>query len=210
MKRLVPQTVTVPAAAGGQSGVMNVSAAGSYFYLAAASANIQVQFDAGAVTTPTPGMQIPGSFSRLTFFNPSASAVTVTFYFSDSPIDSGAVTLAQLSNSLANCVQAIPSQALLTVVTAGTPVAFANAAGTFARTIICIPQKTVAPQSKGGSVNAGTVYVGVAGTTVNTQPLPLLPGVPFVFQADTGAKFDLSSFSLDADTNGDGLVIIYW
>jgi hypothetical protein len=210
MRPLIPQTFSVPASAGGQPGVLEVSAAGNYFYLQSASANIQLQFDAGAVTTPTPGMQIPGSYSRLTFFNYGSSIVIVTFYVSDAPVEPGAVTVSQLANSLSNCALASQSQALVTVTTAGTPVAFVVTAGTFARTLICIPQKTVAPVSKGGTANTGTVYVGVAGTGANKQPLPLLPGVPFVFQADTGAKFDLSSFSLDADNNGDGLVIIYW
>lgn len=206
----LPQNITIPAAAGGQSGVLNIAAAGAYFYCSTTSSNFQLQFNGGRMTNVNPGMQIAGDFTQLTFFNPSAGAVTVTFYVSDSPISSVAVTTAQLQNNLANCILALTNQTLVTVAAAGTPVAFIVLPGTFARTLICIPQKTVAPVSKGGAANTGTVYIGVAGTTANKQPLPLLPGVPFVFQADTGTKFDLSSFSLDADNNGDGLVIIYW
>jgi hypothetical protein len=210
MNTPIPQTITIPAAAGGQAGSLNISAAGSYFYCSAASSNFQIQFDAGAVTVINPGMQLEVDFSRLTFSNTSAVPVVVTFYVSDSEISSVSVTTAQLQNSLASCLLTSPNQSLVTVVAAGTPVSFVAQAGTYARTVICIPQKTVAPVSKGGTANTGTVYVGVAGTGVGKQPLPLLAGVPFVFQADTGAKFDLSSFSLDADNNGDGLVIIYW
>ncbi|MGB7767433.1 MAG: hypothetical protein WBN22_01070 [Verrucomicrobiia bacterium] len=210
MNAVYSQTIAIPGAAGGQPGVITIAAAGRFFYCSIASGPFNAQFDAQLPIAINPGMQLPGPFSRITFFNPSATPVALTFYFSDSQIESVAVTVAQLANSLASCVQAFPGQALVTVAAAGTPVPFAADAGTFARTIICIPQKTVAPVSKGGAANAGAVYVGVAGNAANKQPLPLLPGVPFEFQADTGAKLDLSSFSLDADNNGDGLVIIYW
>jgi len=163
----LPQSITIPGAAGGQSGVLNISAAGTFFYCETASSNFQLQFDAGRQTNINPGMQVAGDFRTLTFFNPSVSPVTVTFYVADSPISSVAVTTAQLQNSLANCTLATPGQALVTVAVAGAPVTFAAAAGTFARTIICIPQKTIAPVSKGGTANTGTVYVGVAGATVD-------------------------------------------
>jgi hypothetical protein len=210
MKALIAQTVTVPAAAGGQPSNVKIKAHGKYFFAQQATGPFQLQFDAGLITTPQVGMQLSGSFQQLTFFNSGAAAIMVTFYVSQQAIEGVAVFVAQVANSLATCVQAVPAQVLRTVAAAGTPVAFAAAAGTFARQIICIPQKTVAPVTKGGSANAGNVYVGVAGTTANTQPLPLLPGAVFVFQADTGAKFDLSSFSLDADNSGDGVVLIYW
>jgi hypothetical protein len=78
-------------------------------------------------------MQIPGSFTQLTFFNSGAAVISITFYVSQNPIEGVAVNVAQLANSPATCVQAFPAQALITVAAAGTPVGFAAAASTFAR-----------------------------------------------------------------------------
>lgn len=86
MKALVPQTITIPAAAGGQSSILNVAARGKYFYCQQATTSFGLQFDAQIPTTCQTGFQIGGSFSRITFSNSNSISVTVTFYVSDEPI----------------------------------------------------------------------------------------------------------------------------
>jgi hypothetical protein len=212
---MTPLTITIPAA-GNSPGAFSYHGSGKYFLVTALNGPFRVISSKGDEYAFTENNTSP-TFGKLTFYNDTGTPVTITFYVSNTSIKvadvsvSSAVTVqTALTNTLAGCAAAAPGEALVTVAAAGTPVAFVAQAGTtFARTIICIPQKTIAPVSKGGAANAGTVYVGV-GPGGGQQSLPLLPGVPFIFQADTGAKFDLNSFSLDADNVGDGLVIIYW
>ena len=79
-------TITVPAAAGGQPSAFNFSGAGNYFYCQSATTPLQVQFDAGAVTTFKSGQQLQGPFNHITFFNSGSIPVIVSFYVADAPL----------------------------------------------------------------------------------------------------------------------------
>lgn len=86
MKALVPQTVTVPASAANQAGVLNIAATGKYFYCQAATTSFGLQFDGQLPTTCQTGFQIGGTFKRLTFTNPNTISIAITFYVADEPI----------------------------------------------------------------------------------------------------------------------------
>lgn len=95
MISLIPQTITVPAVAGGQEGLKIISAAGKYLYIQRSDAAISVRFDAGAPTTCRTGLLIPGEFSRLTFLNALGIPVEVVFLVSSEPIPPGYLSSGQ-------------------------------------------------------------------------------------------------------------------
>lgn len=205
MKTPLPATIIIPGAAGGQSGVYNRSSAGLFFYCETASSNFLVQFDAGALTNINPGMQIPVEFKRLTFFNPSAVPVTVTFYVSDLPISSISVTTAQLQNSLASCLLETEIALQASAGAGGAQAALAPA-GTYFRRVTLIAQK-----DQNATPNAGKVYLS---NKTGTKTIILNPGLAgangdvWELQADTGGKRDLGSWFVSADNAGDGVSIL--
>lgn len=203
MKAPVPQTVTVPAIAGSQPGALNAASAGKYFYCQSASATFLLQFDGGAVTIVSPGMQLQGKFRRLTFFNNTSASNVITYFISDEPIESVSVTTAQMQNSLANCLVEAEGQFQVSSNAGGR----GNNAKQFAAAGSYFRQATIVAQ-KGldGTANVGTVYIG---TTSASQPIALTAGQSWELDADSGGKRDFGSWWISADNLNDGISIQY-
>ena len=57
--------------------------------------------------------------------------------------------------------------------------------------------------------NTGNVRIG-PDNSANAQPIVLTPGDEYVLEGPNGTKQDFDEWFLDADTSGDGVVIIYF
>ena len=64
---------------------------------------------------------------------------------------------------------------------------------------------------KVGGDNTGKVYLGISNVDkTSRQIIELAAGDRITLTAPKGDKFDLTDFWLDAATNGDGVVGLYW
>jgi hypothetical protein len=213
---MIPFTITVPAA-GASSGVATVLASGKYFLCTAINGsvtlltNTQDEYDF-AETGFGFGNDASPSFGKLTFYNAGGTAVTITFYVSNSPIKISDVTVqssvtvnSQLTNTLAGCALAGLTDLLATAAVANTANKFIAGSTPFRKCTILAYQAFGAAGSV-PTANAGQVMIGVSATR---QPIVLNPGDVWTFEAPTGAKYDLSTFYISAPNAGDGILIIY-
>jgi len=216
---MTPQTIIIPAA-GNAAGVATVHASGKYFLLTATTGAFRVftntgdEFDFSETGSGFGNDQSP-TFGKLTFYNDSGTAVTITFYVSNSPIKTPDVNVtsnvnvnATLSSPLASSAEIVPGQALKQTTVFGGPVALA-AAGTFATSIILIAQKTIAHPDNGGTANTGKIFIGFSAAN-GAQPIELNPGDPWTFSVSAGRKLDLGKIYLDVLTDNDGVVVLYY
>ena len=88
-----------------------------------------------------------------------------------------------------------------TVTTAGTRVALST-------TNLNCRRCTVRAQKDYRTANTGTVYLGPTGTT-NHQGFAISPGTEVSLDAPIGCRLNLKNWYLDAETSGDGILLIY-
>src|SRR5215469_11341306 len=92
------QTITIAAAAGGQSGVIAAHVTGKYFLVTAINGLARVstsygdEYDLSESGDGFGGADSP-QFGKLTFYNDGGVAVTITFYASNTPIKTPDVTV---------------------------------------------------------------------------------------------------------------------
>jgi hypothetical protein len=208
------KTVSVPAAVAGTPGVVSQEVSGSVFYCVASTAAIQVRVaDQGAQTMSTGrSFGSPGGrgFGSITFENSSGSAITVSYwvgwenFVADPTVNvTGTLTASStISNTLAGAAAASPTQFAKTVASAGTPESLTAGASNFRKALL-YAYKTVAR-----GANTGNVRIGV-GPAASSQIIQLSPGDEYIIEAPTGAKFDFQDWYIDADNNGDGVVVLY-
>jgi hypothetical protein len=206
-----PQTITIPAA-GNAAGVVVTHATGKYFLVTATNGTFRVITSHGdeysfSETNSGFGNDQSPTFGKLTFYNDSGAAVTITFYVSTSPIKTSDVNLTQsvtvttvLQNTLANCALENEGQFQASSGAAGAAAAFA-APGTYYRQAILVAQRSLARVA-----NTGNVYIGIG---AGAQPIPIPPGGQYAIQADTGGKRDFGSWYVSADVAGDGVSVVY-
>lgn len=209
---MTPITITIPQATASGNGIKNYNARGKYFLIKATTGEFLVQTDYGQTfdfLNPGEGFGNDNSpsFKVLMFSNPGGTAVTLTFYASNTPIRTPDASIsnmitasANLTNSLTLCAPETENQAQVICAAAGTPVHFA-APGTYFRRMIIIAQ-----QSLDRAANTGAVYIG---NSAAHQSITLQPGDTWSIEADTGGKRDLGSWYVNAANNGDGVSILY-
>jgi cold shock CspA family protein len=153
------------------------------------------------------------TFGKLTFYNNTGAAVTITFYVSTSPIKTPDVNVAStvnvtttLSSTLPSSSEIVPNQFLVTNASLAAPVALA-ALGTYATTIIIQAQKTVAHPDNGGTANTGKVFIGFSAVN-GAQPIELNPGDTYRYSVGSGRKLDAGKIYLDVLTANDGVVVL--
>jgi hypothetical protein len=209
------KTVVIPAAVAGTPGVVSQEVSGSVFYCVAATASFLIRVADQGAQTMSAGRTFgspsaPGrGFGSLTFENTSGSAITVTYWvgyenFVADPtvnVSTGEIT-ATMSNTLAGAAAASPTQFAKTVASAGTPESLTAGASNFRKALL-YAYKTVAR-----GANTGNVRIGV-GPAASSQIIQLSPGDEYIIEAPTGAKFDFQDWYIDADNNGDGVVVLY-
>ena len=87
------KTVTIPAGSAASPGIVKSQLAGVFFYCKAATSPFQMQFDAGTVFPFDTGFKIKnpdnggGMFQGVTFYNPTANAILVSFYVGGADVD---------------------------------------------------------------------------------------------------------------------------
>ena len=208
---MTPQTIIIPAA-GNAAGVATIHASGKYFLLTATNGAFRVftnngdEFDFSETGSGFGNEQSP-TFGKLTFYNDSGTAVTITFYVSNSPIKTPDVNVtsnvnvtASLTNTLPGCALEAENQFQKNTGIAGAAVALANAGTYFRRATI------IAQSSLDRAGNAGKVYIGCA---ANHQPITLNPGDVWTIEADSGGKRDFGSWYVSADNGTDGVSVLY-
>ena len=129
----------------------------------------------------------------------------MTFYVSDSPISSVAVTTAQLQNSLASCLLETEIALQASSGAGGAEAALAPA-GTYFRRVTLIAQKDA-----NATPNTGKVYLtNKTGTKtiILNQAAAGANGDIWTLEADTGGKRDLGAWFISADNAGDGVTIL--
>lgn len=144
-------------------------------------------------------------FGKVTFFNISGTPVVATVYigreeFKDASVPN--VVLSAVTNSISNCIAAIPAQFLKTHNTGAASAL--TGAQTYFRKAVVIAKKTLA----GTTLNAGNVYLGFSSAT-NEQLIELEPGGEYVFEPPSGAKWNFQNLYLKVLTNGDGVIVYY-
>lgn len=210
--------LTVPAAVAGTPGVVHEGVSGSVFYCVLATAALVVRpQDQGPITVQTgrtfgtPVAQGGRPFGALTFENSSGSDIDITFMVSDEAFDAEKVTFIDttglvvntaMKNDIAECVLVAPAQFAKTVSSAGTPEALTASASYF-RKAIAYAYKTVAR-----GANTGNIRIGV-GSGAGQQLIQMTPGDEYVIEAPTGARMNFQNWYIDADNNGDGVVMVY-
>lgn len=107
-----------------------------------------------------------------------------------------------IANGVDYCIPCTPVQILKTIAAAATAEKL-SATQKYFRQAILVAKKDLA-----GTDNTGAVYLGRS-SAANEQPIVIQPGGSYVLEPPNGAKFDLSDWYLDADTNDDGVVILY-
>ena len=214
-----PITIIIPAA-GNAAGVAVVHAKGKYFLLTATNGTFRVLTSHGdeysfSETNSGFGNDQSAVFGKLTFYNDTGGAVTITFYVSDSPIKTADVNVtsnvnvtATLKSDLVSSAEIVPGQFVKSTTVVAGPVTLA-AAGTFATTIILFARKTLASVANGGIANAGNIEIGFAAAN-GAQPIEMLPGDVWSFSVSSGRKLDLGKIYLDVLTDNDGDVVIYY
>lgn len=214
---MIPQTITIPAAVGSQSGVFGVHATGKYFLLTATSGAISVITNAGdeydfSETGSGFGNDSSPTFGKLTFYNASGTPITITFYVSLTPIKTPDVTVQSsitvnttITNTLAGCAAAVQTDTVCSATLPNTANAFTGASTPFRKCTI-LAFKAFGAAGSPPTANAGQVMIGVTSTH---QPIVLNPGDAWTFEAPTGAKYDLINFYISAPNAGDSVLVLY-
>lgn len=208
---MTPITLTIPAA-GNAAGVATVHTTGKYFLLTATNGAFRAitsngdEFDFSETGSGF-GNDASPTFGKITFYNDSGVAVTITFYVSLNPIKTPDVNVTSsvnvttvLQNTLASCILEPEGQFQKNTGGMGAAVAFAAAGSYFRRAII------IAQSSLDRADNAGNVYIGNA---AGHQPIKLAPGDTWTIEADVGGKRDFGSWYVSADNGGDGVSVLY-
>lgn len=148
-------------------------------------------------------------FNSLNFRNDSGASNTISYIVADEPVEIAPVINSvvntvgtAITNSLASCIAATPTQLLKTTTTAASPAVVA-AVATYFRKAIIYAVKTLA-----GAVNTSDVNIGFSGTA-SQQPIVIPPGGEYVLEPPNGAKWNLADLYLTVATNGDGIVVLY-
>ena len=214
---MTPQTITIPIAVNGQSGVTVVHASGKYFLCTAINGALRLVtsqndeydfaesgFGFGNDSSPT--------FGKLTFYNDGGTPVQITFQVSNSPIKISDVTVqssvtvnTQLTNTLAGCALATLTDLRVTAAVANTANKFI-AGSTLFRKVTVLAFANFGTAGNAPTANVDDVMIGVSSTR---QPIVLNPGDVWTFETPTGAKYDLSTFYISAPNAGDGVLVIY-
>lgn len=92
-------------------------------------------------------------------------------------------------------------QLIITASSSGTPVQFTNAPTK-------VTKVTIIGKKAARTANTGTVYVGPSSAN-DSQVYEIATGTIHTLSARSGTVIDLSSWWLDVDTNGDGIIILY-
>jgi hypothetical protein len=211
---MTPVTLTIPAA-GAQQGVATYQASGKYFLLTATNGAFSVITNAGdeydfSETGSGFGNDNSPAFGKLTFYNSGGTAVTITFYVSNTPIKTPDVTVqssvtvnTQLTNTIAGCAAAAYADVNVTTAAANTAKQMINASTPFRKCII-LAFKAYGTPGSAPTANTGQVMIGVSAAR---QPIVLNPGDVWTYEAPTGAKYDLSNFYISSPNAGDGILI---
>lgn len=129
------ETIIIPAAVGGVSGVFNLDVKGTVFAVVAADTDFQVSFDSGPLQDMTVGRKVgnpytppelqyqivakrrvlvppvapEGEFNRLAFYNPGVAAISVTFYagYEDFTVSSTITSVSKQSTPAGSGIQTI-------------------------------------------------------------------------------------------------------
>jgi len=212
---MIPYTVAIPA-----NGVATFQGSGKYFLLTALTGAIRVltnhneEYDFSESNSGF-GNDLSQPFGKLTFYDSSGVANSITFYVSDSPIKTSDVNVtssvsvtANMSSPLSTSAEIVPGQFLKTNTIGAGPVRLANA-GTYATRVTVIARKTLNPTDDGGTANAGNVMLGVS-ATAHQQPIELAPGDVWEFSVDSGRKLDMGKIYLAVLNDNDGVVVLYY
>ncbi|MGH7224598.1 MAG: hypothetical protein ACRELF_15345, partial [Gemmataceae bacterium] len=115
---MTPQTITIPPAIGGQSGVVAFHSTGKYFLLTAVSGDFRVISSTGdeynfSESGSGFGNDESPTFGKLTFYNDAGTTATITFYVSNTPIKTPDVNVQSsitvnttITNTLSGCASA--------------------------------------------------------------------------------------------------------
>jgi hypothetical protein len=203
-------TIIIPAAVGGVPGVFNFYAKFKVFgCVATDGAYSAVPLNGNAIPIANPGQGFGSptgpEYGGVTFTNTGIVQVTTEIYVGYEVLPQTYISNALTATATISTAPVTSGQFLKSVVAAGMPVAFG--AGNFFTAKI-VAQKTVRAPAKGGTANAGNVYIGAA-AGANSQPITLLPGDELTIDAAGIYPRKFSDWYVDADNNGDGIVVIY-
>lgn len=208
-------SITIPAKVGQRDGVFPVVVpASEVFACIAATAEFQVAPDTAEKRSARKGSAWgnPGAktFSRLTFFNSSASDIDVTFFAGNAdnrpntPLADGNVVI--VTDPAENTTAAF---AEFFKVVAGSNVAEAiTAAALYFQKVWLYPAKS-AVATGGFTANTGDIYIGTSAACFSEKKTNTDVDLPYYIEAPTGQNLPLSSIRIIAVNIGDGVFVRY-
>lgn len=201
-------TFIIPAAVNGAPGSVNFPA--NFKVFSCLTTNGTYSAKGSTASNPTTVDQAGRGFggpsgvvnNQLILSNATNADISTTVYLGDTNLPQTVIPNTLTATATLATTTIVSQQLLRSVAVAGTAVAFG--AG-----ISFITARIVAVKSLTGIVpNVGNVYVGASGAGRN-QPIVLTPGDSITISAPALYLFRFQDYFVNADNNGDGVVIIY-
>jgi hypothetical protein len=206
MKQTLP--VTIPAAVGGIAGVFQLPARYRVFSCISTTGIYSAQ----AVLTDTPftidqagrgfGSENGPLYGNLILTNMTAAPIQTTIYVGDTAIPQSVIANSVTVTATVGTTILTSQQFVTLVALAGTAQQLNAGVGNF-QTATLFAFKTAAL-----GANAGNIYIGASGGGRN-QPLLMAPGDQQIITAPSFNFRRFQDFWINADNNGDGVVVIY-